>query len=139
MVATQIGLNEYKGVPLDIFYWQSDKHGWDNSPVPEMAGVYVISGFSSEGAWLGFKVRAEALYVGQTTNLRKRHDSHEILADLRSEYDVIKFSFMPILNATDTFLREIERVLINTYKPLLNKQHNQNRGYNDCVLDKFDR
>lgn len=139
MEATIIGVNEYKGIPLDIFYWQSDKHGWDNAPVPEMAGVYVISGFSSEGMWLGFGTKAEALYVGQTSDLRKRYLSHEVLAELRQDYDVLKFSFMPVIHHTPGFLRDIERALIALYKPLLNKQHNQNPYYGGSVLNKFER
>lgn len=124
MIATQIGVNEYKGIPLDIFYWQSDKHGWMNVEVPPVAGIYIISAINTERIWLGFGSDPRILYVGQTNNLRKRRYHHEVITDLQYEYDVMRFSFMPIVYPTKDFLLDVEKFFIKLYKPDLNVIHN---------------
>lgn len=119
----------YRGIPLDIFYWQSCKIGWwIEDDIPDMPGLYAMSGFCSQGVWLGFTPSVEVIYIGQTNSLRKRLNSHELIREnIAKEYDmdIFRLSFLPTINTDKTFLLDVEKHLIHIYKPLHNKVHNK--------------
>lgn len=120
--------HSYRGIPMDIFYWQSLKTGWwPEDSIPSMPGFYAISGFCSEGVWLELGATVYMMYIGQTSNLKQRYHSHEFFKKelhRNCDCDVVRFSFLPVLNYDKPFMLDVEKMLIKTYRPLENIIHN---------------
>lgn len=80
--------------------------------IPNEPGVYVILVMTC-----GRNFIYETLYIGSTSNLRKRLYNHEVLREF-SKYK-LRVHFIVSSN-----YKEHERIMIKHHSPLANKHHN---------------
>lgn len=115
---------DYKGVPTDVTKWPMHSHRFDYPEfIPESPGIYVIRAFNAESVFLGYTPIVRCLYIGQSSNLRKRYVSHEVLREWSSEFNCIVFNFIEIPNADKHHLLDVEKFFIKMLDPITNKQH----------------
>ena len=91
-------------------------HSWvdvSQCPPPNEPGVYFIyaSGVSCFGPW------CELLYVGSTSNLKRRLSSHKIIREHKSTKLRITYSYAHDYSA-------LEKEAIKRFAPLANIHHN---------------
>lgn len=81
---------------------------------PEKSGVYLLA--STKMDYINKKINYEILYVGSSTNLKQRYETHEVLRRLKDKYEYVKFFFIE----HKSHLTEEYR-LIKKIKPPYNK------------------
>lgn len=108
--------------PFETYYWPSDQFGYQDMPIPDLPGLYVITAMYRETLW--HQIGSPSIkYVGMAMNLKKRLSNHDKLDFVRSEYDISKVSFIAFADGNEAILRANERFLIKTLDPCLNVAH----------------
>ena len=80
--------------------------------LPESEGVYMLFGFTFA------PYKQELLYIGRSSNLKNRINSHPIINEILYDYDHYGVCFK---ETNDSI--EYEKELINKYKPFYNIQY----------------
>lgn len=110
-MATQ--LNFLDPTTWPVMYYSQTAGKCTDRQVP---GVYAICGWTIDEYY--DKKRPTVYYIGSSINIRQRLKCHEREGDLSYLYLVARFYY-----ETDRFI-PLEKELIKTLRPPLNKQHN---------------
>jgi excinuclease UvrABC nuclease subunit len=102
---------------LESGWRTADTYDRDFKPTPEVCGVYFI--LASDFVYLKPKTIQQIIYVGCSSNLKKRYTNHPVIKNNYRKYSCLQFYFMP-----DNDYKKSEIALIKKIRPLLNIQHN---------------